>query len=318
MDPQKLQRGRGELWRLARRQHGVVTRGQLLGHGLGPDAIKHRLAKGRLHRLWRGVYAVGRPEIDQQGRWMAAVLSCGPTALLSHRSAAVLWGIMRSRAAPDDIDVVVPEGVFRCRRGIRLHRRSGLDPEHRREVAGIPVTDPISTLVDLSSCVPQGLLERAINEADRLDLVDPETLRVAIDLQPPRPGVALLRKVLSSETLTDTGLERRFLTLARAAGLPKPETQVRVNSFRVDFYWPDLGLVVETDGWRYHRTPAEQATDRRRDQVHTAAGLTTLRFPEAQIRYEPHVVTRTLAAVADRLRDEAGQHPGSIAAFGGL
>jgi very-short-patch-repair endonuclease len=314
MGPQRLQHSSAEFWSLVRRQHGVITSEQLRGLGLSGDEIKHRIARGRLHPIGRGIYAVGRPEVDRHGRWMAAVLSCGPTALLSHRSAAVLWGIMRPRTAPDAIDVVVPVGVFRRRPGIRLHRRSDLASEHRREVAGIPVTDPISTLVDIASCVPRGPLERAINEADRLDFVDPETLRSALDLQPPRPGVAPLRKILSGGTLTDTGLERRFLSLALSAGLPRPETQVRVNGFRVDFFWPDLGLVVETDGWRYHRTPAEQATDRRRDQVHTAAGLTTLRFPEAQIRYEPHAVTSTLVAVASRLREPRRQ----IAEFGGL
>lgn len=241
----------------------MVSRSQLLGLGFSSDSIKHRMRRGRLHPLWRGVYAVGRPEVGRHGRWMAAVLSCGRAALLSHRSGAALWGLVQT--APE-IDVVVPEGVYRCRHGIRVHRRSGLESERRWQVAGIPVTDPTSTLVDLASCVGERQLERAINEADRLDLVDPETMRAAIERLPRRPGIARLRRLLNCQALTESGLERRLLALVRSAGLPTPETQARVNGFRVDFYWPQIALVVEVDGWRYHRTPGQQATDRRRDQ----------------------------------------------------
>jgi len=115
--------------------------------------------------------------------------------------------------------------------------------------------------------------------------------------------MARLRHLLGLDALTDTGLERRFLGLVRAAGLPEPETQVWVNGYRVDFYWPTLGLVVEADGWRYHRTPGQQATDYRRDHAHTRDGLTTLRVAEAQVRHEPQQVKATLAAIANRLRD---------------
>jgi very-short-patch-repair endonuclease len=229
---------------------------------------------------------------------MAAVLSCGPDALLSHGSAAVLWGLLDRTAG---IEVVIPEGAYRCRPGIRVHRRSGLGAEHRREVAGIPVTDPVSTLVDLASRPPDWRVERALNEADRLDLVDLEALRATMHLLPSRPGIARLRRLLGGEPLTESGLERRFLAIVRLAGIPMPETQAVLNGYRVDFHWPQLGLVVETDGWRHHRTAGEQATDHRRDQVHLTAGLTTLRFAEAQIRYEPAEVQRTLAAVVDRL-----------------
>ena len=147
-------------------------------------------------------------------------------------------------------------------------------------------------------------LETAINEADKLDLVDPEALRLALDRGVRRPGMAVVRRVLDRRTftLTDSELERRLLPLARAAGLTKPETQAVVNGFRVDFYWRDIGLVVETDGLRYHRTPAQQARDYLRDQVHTASGLVPLRFSHAQVRYESDPVESTLKQVADRLR----------------
>lgn len=298
MDHQKLQGAAAELWDLARRQHGVVSRSQLLDLGYRPDAIKHRIANGRLHPLWRGVYAVGRPEVSEKGRWMAAVLSCGPDALLSHDAAAVLWRLAQTGSG---IDVVVPEGVYRRRPGICVHRRSGLGPEHRRLLAGIPVTDPVTTLVDLALKFPDWKLERAINSADQLDLVDVETLRATVDLLTPRPGLGRLRRLLGGQPLTDSGLERRFLAIARLTGLPVPETQVTIDGYRVDFYWPSLRLVVETDGWRYHRTPGAQSNDYRRDQAHTTSGLTTLRFAEEQIRDNPQEVRETLAAVADRL-----------------
>jgi Protein of unknown function (DUF559) len=158
--------------------------------------------------------------------------------------------------------------------------------------------------MDLSLQLTSARLEAAVNEADKLDLVDPETLRHALDEMAGQPGVSALRRILDRRTfvLTDSDLERYFLPVAREAGLPLPETGSLLNGFEVDFFWPGLGLVVETDGLRYHRTPAEQARDRLRDQAHTAAGLTPLRFTHAQIRFEPAYVTETLGRVARRLR----------------
>jgi very-short-patch-repair endonuclease len=165
---------------------------------------------------------------------------------------------------------------------------------------GIPTTTPTATLMDLAATLKPRQLEAAVNEADKLDLVDPEALRASLDDAFPRPGTAALRRSLdrATYTRTDSDLERRFLRLARAAGLPQPETQAEVNGFRVDFYWPDLQLIVKTDGLRYHRTPVQQASDRHRDQVHTAAGLTVLRFTHGQIAFERGHVRAVLAAVA--------------------
>jgi very-short-patch-repair endonuclease len=168
---------------------------------------------------------------------------------------------------------------------------------------GIPVTTPIQTLIDLAGEMDDRRLERAVNEADRLDLVDPETLLRALDSFPSRRGVARLRALLGARVfrLTDSELERRFLRLVRRAKLPAPQTGARLNGFRVDFYWPRFGLVVETDGLRYHRTPAQQTRDRERDQAHTAAGLTQLRFTHAQVFRDPVRVGGTLRAVVRRL-----------------
>jgi very-short-patch-repair endonuclease len=290
------------VWALAERQHGVVARRQLLAHGLSAGAIHHRIEKGRLHPVHRGVYAVGRPQLTRYGSWMAAVLACGTRAALSHSSASALWAICQVEER--DIEISVPGGRFLRRPGIVTHRRATLTAADLTHHQGIPVTTPACTLIDVASRLTPDRLEAAINEADRRDLIDPDALRASLDQLAPRPGVGALGRTLDARTflLTDSELERRFLPVARRAGLRRPLTQQWVNGFKVDFYWPDLGLVVETDGLRYHRTPAQQARDRVRDQAHTAAGLTPLRFTHAQVRYEPEHVRATLAATAARLR----------------
>jgi very-short-patch-repair endonuclease len=299
MGYQNVPRTRSGVWDLAARQHGVVTRPQLLELGYTPKAILHRIRRGRLHAIASGVYVVGRPELSQRGRWMAAVLACGSEAALSDGAGAALWAM---RPSDGPIEITVPHGVRPRRPGIIVHRRT-LAPDDVTTHHGIPVTTPARTLIDLAVQLPRPQLERAINEADKLDLVDPETLRAYLVDAVRRPGVVNLRQTLDRRTfaLTDSELERRFLPIARRAGLPLPETGAQLNGFKVDFYWRELGLVVETDGIRYHRTPAEQTRDRIRDQVHTAAGLTPLRFTRSQVAYEPRYVEATLARVANRL-----------------
>ena len=294
----------GDAWKLAQRQHGVVTRAQLLALGLSAHAIDHRMQPGRLHPTARGVYAVGRPELTQHGRWMAAVLACGAEAVLSHTSAAALWEFVVGLGG--SIEVSVPTSVRRTRAGLVVHRRRALSPSDKTIKHGIPVTTPVCTLIDLTACLSSGRLEAAINEADKLGLADPESLRRAVDkLDHRRPGVASLRTILDRRRfrLTDSELERRFLAIVQQAALPLPQTGRYVEGFKVDFFWPDLGLVVETDGLRYHRTPAQQASDRERDQTHTARGYTPLRFTHSQVRFDPERVLATLSAVASRLRD---------------
>jgi very-short-patch-repair endonuclease len=286
------------VWALARKQHGVIARDQLLELGFHSQAIKHRVSKGRLHPVTRGVYAVGRPQLTREGKWMAAVLSCGPGAALSHESAAVLWGI-RSRESRG-LEVSVPSGAGRKRAGITIHRRNQLavvDVTHHR---GIPVTTPACTLIDLAPRLKRDHLEAMINEADKLDLIDPEALRAALAATPNRPGVATLRELLDRRTfrMTRSHLERRFLPIAAAAGLPVPLTGQPVNGYEVDFYWPALRLIVETDGLRYHRRASQQTRDTLRDQAHFGSGLIPIRFTHAQIRYDPAHVEQTLVDVA--------------------
>lgn len=273
-----------------------------------PHSIQHRIKRGRLHRIGRGVYAVGRPELSQHGHWMAAVLACGARAALSHESAAALWGIEPARGN-DEIEVTVRVSSARERPGICVYRRPSLPHGDLTVRERIPVTTPVRTLIDIARSRDERSLERAVNDADRLDLVDPITLHAKLAEHPGQPGVGSLRALLGDRVfqLTDSELERRFLRLVRAARLPEPLTRQRVNGYLVDFHWPALGLVVETDGLHYHRTPAQQVRDRRRDQAHTAAGTTNLRFTHAQVRYEAEQVRAIVAATVDRLRAAVGE-----------
>jgi very-short-patch-repair endonuclease len=230
---------------------------------------------------------------------MAAVLSCGPDAVLSHGSAAAHWGIRR--VVPRVLHVSVPAHVRRHGAGLVVHPRK-LATEDLTEHRGIPVTTPICTLVDEATTLASRQLERAVNEADALDLVDPESLRAALALMGKRRGAGRLRRLLDERTfvLTDSDVERLFLPIARRAGLPKPLTRQFVNGFKVDFYWPELGLVVETDSLRYHRTPQQQMRDHLRDQAHFAAKLLPLRFTHYQLARTKRHVEVTLRAVAPR------------------
>ncbi|HJZ35650.1 MAG TPA: type IV toxin-antitoxin system AbiEi family antitoxin domain-containing protein [Solirubrobacterales bacterium] len=288
-------------WQLTRRQHGVVTRSQLLALGMPPETIRARLEAGRMHRLWAGVYAVGRPDVDRLGRLKAATLACGPDARLSHRSGAELWRI--GREVPGVIDVSVPVGSRPRRSGIRLHRREEFGTT--RMVRGIPVADPVSVLIDLASELATEEIEDAVNEADRLDLIRTHRLRPALDREPGRPGVGRLKAILDAQTFSRAAnaLERRFLAIVRDAGLPAPETQRRLGPNRVDFFWPALGFVVETDSLRHHRTAAEQAVDLGRDQAHARAGLRSLRFSHSQVFHRPDHVREVLAATFHHLSE---------------
>jgi very-short-patch-repair endonuclease len=231
---------------------------------------------------------------------MAALLSCGDGAVLSHESAAALW---RIRARTGKIEVSVDRRAARTSPDIRVHRRK-LQPREIRHHRGIPVTSPVCTIIDLAARLNRTDVERMIDEADIQGLANPDQLRNALDTAVRRPGVAILRRLLDRRSfrLARSRLERRFMPIAKAAGLPIPETRAVVNGFEVDFYWRDVGLVVETDSLTYHRTPAKQAKDRVRDQTHTAAGLTHLRFTHAQIAFQPGYVEAMLARVARRLK----------------
>jgi hypothetical protein len=231
---------------------------------------------------------------------MAAVLACGEGAFLSHRSAGALYGVCEER--PGRIDVSVRRAGKVERPGIRIRSRPALPSSNVGTLDRIPITAPAQTLVDLATELSTKLLVRAVNEADKLEVIDVETLRSELDAFLGVPGAKRLAALLDRDTfvLTQEELERLFLPIAREVGLPLPRTGEIVNGHEVDFFWPDLKLVVETDGWRYHRTPSAQAKDARRDQAHTAAGYARLRFSHHQVKYEPAYVKRILGETANR------------------
>ncbi|MET0558538.1 MAG: DUF559 domain-containing protein [Solirubrobacterales bacterium] len=232
---------------------------------------------------------------------MAGVLACGDDAVLSHRSAAALWGI--GAELPRRTDVSVRRRRTVRRTGLLVRSRPTLAAGEVVERDGIPITSIVQTLIDLALELPEGRLERAFNEADKHELIDPEALRAGLDGHAGEPGVRRLAALLDKRTfrLSDDELERLFRPVAAVAGVPDELTKAHINGLEVDFYWPRLGLVVETDGLRYHRTPSAQNRDRVRDQTHTAAGLTQLRFTHWQVKHEAAYVRSILARTAARL-----------------
>jgi hypothetical protein len=278
----------------------VLTRSDLLALGFSKIAIEHRVATGRLHAIARGIYAVGRPELSPKGRWMAATLACGDGAVLSHRSATELWGI--GYESERQIHVTIRRRSGLARRGITVHARPSLGARAVVVRFGIPVTNPVQTLIDVATELKPMRLERAVNEADKHDLVDPETLRAALDAYRGMPGVKTLRTMLDRHTfrLSDSDLEILFRPLAVAAGFPVPLTKHWVLGYETDFFFPDHGLIVETDGLRYHRTAAQQARAAVRDQKHVAAGFTVLRFTHWQIAHAADEVAGVLRQLRSR------------------
>jgi very-short-patch-repair endonuclease len=260
---------------VAARQHGVVTTRQLRDAGLSPDAIKRRAASGRLHRVFRGVYAVGHAGLSDEGRWMAAVLACGRGALLSHRSAAELWGLLEPSRGVVQVSVPTPGGR-RARPGLRVHRAASLDARARTAHRGIPVTAPARTLADLGGSVPPWEYRQAVREAAFRGLAaDDQEDEVAA---------------------TRSELELGFLRLCRRHRLPEPEVNVRLGPFTVDFLWRSRRLVVETDGYRAHRGRQAFEDDRERDNELAALGYQVVRFTHRKLVEDPEGAVSVLRA----------------------
>jgi very-short-patch-repair endonuclease len=291
---------------LAERQHGVVSLSQLNALGLGKAAVAKRAANGRLHRVHRGVYAVGHARLTLPGRWMAAVLACGQKAVLSHRSAAGLWGLRPDNRA--NTDVSLPSRSARPRPGIDVHRSVTLTPADRTVKDGIPCTTLARTLLDLAEVDSPRGVERAIEQAEVLRLFDLRAVEEVIARANGRRGAAVLTAVLArleEPALTDTELEERFLTLCRAASLPSPEVNEWLviddePAIKADFLWREKRLVVETDGWESHGTRQAFERDRRRDERLKLAGYEPLRFTRRRIIAEPGGVMRTVAELLAR------------------
>jgi very-short-patch-repair endonuclease len=285
---------------LGARQHGVVSRRQLLALGLGPDAIDRRIRSGLVRRLHRGVYLLGTV-LGPHSREFAAVLAYGPGAALSHRSAASLWGLL-PYSTPAPIDVTARGGDPRGRPGIALHRAL-LIPAELRTRHRIPVTSPARTLLDLAAISPRDL-ERALTEAYARGVVRRRELQALITRRRRHRGARRLRALTEAPpALTRSEAERRFLALVRKASLPAPEVNVRLEAYEVDFLWRPQRLIVEVDGYAFHSSRRAFEDDRRRDADLAARGFHVIRITWWQIISEPEAVVGRLAqalARADR------------------
>lgn len=284
-----------EIVRLAERQHGVVTAQQLYAIGLDRDAVAYRVRVGRLFRIHRGVYAVGRPTLRREGVWLAAALACGSSAALSHRSAGALHGLLSSDGVATDV-AVPGSGGRKPRAGVRLHRVA-LEPWEACTVDGVPATTAARTLIDLSAKAHPQRVSKLVTRAERLRLYDDRAVRRVLAAHPRAPGAARLAAALAvyvEPPDTDSELEDTMLALCERAGLPRPEWQASVEGERVDFLWPDRGLIVETDGRETHGTRAAFEDDRARDAKLTAAGYRVVRFTYRQVTHRPAWVAGVL------------------------
>jgi very-short-patch-repair endonuclease/predicted transcriptional regulator of viral defense system len=287
---------------LATSQHGVVARGQLRALGFSESAIGRFVAGGRLLRLHRGVYAVGHTALTRDGRWMAAVLAAGPGAVLSHASAAALWELRPTTGRPH---VTVPRaGAAPRLHGVTVHRaRRAIEATAHH---GIPVTTPARTLADLAEVAPRRALEKALEQAEALRILDVSALDALAAARPGRRGPTLAARLAHAHdltaTLTRSELEDAFLRLCARHGLPRPQVNARVEGLEVDFSWPAHRLVVEVDGFRHHGTRAAFERDRARDVALTAGGWRVVRFTDRHVKGEPATVAASLARLLSARR----------------
>lgn len=311
-------------------QKGVVSVDQMRDLGVSSRAAAHRAEVGRLHRLHRGVYAVGHEALDERGRVLAAVLACGDGSVISHLSAAALWG-MRDRS-PLPIDVIVPCQTGRKIDGIRPHRCRAPRPDELTTCDGVPCTTPSRTLVDLAGMLGLAGLRSAVEQAAVLRILDIAAVDRAIDRGRGRRGVPQLRVIVDNWRGEDASvprlrsvLEAKLLSLVMAHGLPRPvcnqKLRVGGREIEVDFFWPDRRLVVEADGYAFHGTRAAFERDPRRDQALLLAGYRVARFTWDQVEREPEATVSTIArflegktsgVVVEQERDELppGRIPG--------
>lgn len=272
---------------LAARQHGVVTRRQLLGLGVSRHGIKRRADTGLLHRIHTGVYAVGHRRLTQHGRWMAAVLACGGGALLSHRSAAELRRITEPIAGPIHVSAARSRTHHP---GIVVHRPRELAPEDRTTHWAIPLTSPSRTLLDIAAKLGPSALRDAVDETQRKRLLDSARVLRLCNANRNRKHSALLHSLIARYhplPQTRSWLERRFLRLLDDAEIRRPAVDVELEGFEVDCLWPDQRLVVELDSYGFHGDPETFESDRRRDVALQLAGYRVLRFTRDQVVEEP-------------------------------
>lgn len=292
-------------------QHGVVSRRQLIAVvGLGSNAIDRRLRLGRLHRLHPGVYGVGHRVLSREARWMAAVLHCGPGAVLSHRSAAALWGIrpVPSRA----IEVTVPR---KSRSHGTVQRRYAVLPADEVTThLGIPVTTVPRTVFDLAAVSSADVVEAGLRQSEYLRLYDRLSLPDLLARYPGRHGSKAVRTCLARRRETPghtrSWLEDQFLPFLDEHRLPRPQLNVwieaRGDRFQVDCFWPATRAIVELDGFAAHGTRAAFRADRARDRKLRAAGYGVTRIAPEQLSEEPEAIAADLRALLPGPRSPSG------------
>jgi predicted transcriptional regulator of viral defense system len=302
--------GDGGLVALALRQHAVLGFRQLRELGLSPRAIQQRAAGGRLHRIYHAVYAlVPRELLSREGLFIAAVLACGPDAVLSYRSAAVLHELSRSDRSK--VDVTVRRRSHRRHPGIDVHRSTTLAPQDVTQVRNIPCTTVARTLLDLAQVVGRRRVERACDQAEVLEVFDLRALSDQIARNQARPAARRLKAVLEEHyigsTPTWSELEEAFLAMCRTARLPQPEVNVWItphddepSSIRADFVWREPRLIIETDGRKTHRTKQAFEHDRRRDQRLILAGWQVVRTTWRQVTQRPQEIAAVIAPLLRR------------------
>jgi hypothetical protein len=280
---------------LAARQNGNATYRQLLNAGFSPQQIKRRREAGWLVPRHTGVFAVGYVPGARESAWHAGVLALGDGAVLSHTAAAALWGMLRGGVVTE---VTVPTTAGRPKRdGILVHRQR-LPAAHVTAHRGIPVTTPIRTLLDLAAVASLNVLFRAFEQAQVRLHMPPAPLAAEVIARPRLRGNAKLRRVLiGSVDPADVRsvLELRFLRMCAAHGIPRPQVNIKIGIWTPDFLWPDVGLVVETDGYDFHRTAAARRRDARKDEELRDLGLTVVRLTWSDVVERP-------APTAERIR----------------
>jgi very-short-patch-repair endonuclease len=285
---------------IAARQHGIVSLPQLRDLGMTGSGVRKRVARRQLHRVHAGVFAVGHTALRSEGHWMAAVIACGPRAVLSHRSAAALWDLRPDPAAT--VELIATGSKGRGKPEITAHRCQ-LSEDETTEVRGIPCTTITRTLIDVAPLLTAGSLRRALNQAEISVGIDFAGLEEAA--RSGRRGARALRTLVedraSEPQLTRSELEERFLALCRRAGLPRPavNTTVPVDGaiLEVDFSWPSQHLVVEADGYRFHGTASAFERDRRRDQLLAQAGWQVIRCTWRQVTRGPEDLAATIRSL---------------------
>lgn len=291
-----------EIAGLADRQHGVVGRDQLIELGMPERTIEEWVDGGRLHPVHRGVFAVGHPRVAEPGRRWAAVLAYGSSTLLSHRSAAALWGLARQSSPL--IDVTAPtgrQGIDR-RVGIFVHR-GRMHPEDRTERAGIPLTTVARTLFDLAEFVSFKRLESAWEEADRLNLLQLRAVEGVCERGYGRRALKPIRRLLSearAATITRSPLEDEFAAFCREHRLPMPSFNTIVLGYEVDALWPAQRLAAELDSWEFHRHRAAFERDRARDAALQVASYRTIRITDRRMNSEAPTLASELRALLRR------------------